>query len=294
MGKHAYIEKRFQRDSLQLLEKIDEITTSYMQQGFVLTLRQLYYQLVSRNIVPNTERSYKNVGSLLNDGRMAGYIDWDAIEDRTRAFIDRPHWSGGKSFMESVAPQFYMDMWEGQDYRPFVLVEKEALAGVLERVSRELDVPLLACRGYPSVTVIREFALTRIRPTISAKQKPLIIHLGDHDPSGIDMTRDIRERIANFIGGTVELRRIALNMDQITDLELPPNPAKMTDARFDSYQAMFGDESWELDAIEPNELVRMVREEVESVRDEDQWDERAEEIKEIREKLEEFAESFDD
>lgn len=292
MSKYAYTEQRFKPESLALLKQIDAITQDYIEQGFVLTLRQLYYQLVSKNVIPNTERSYKNVGNLVNDGRMAGHIDWDAIEDRTRAFIDRPKWKSGGEILNAVADQYHQDLWVDQDYRAFVLVEKEALAGVLEGVCHDMDVPLLACRGYPSVTVIREFALRRIAPALKKGQRPLIVHLGDHDPSGIDMTRDLEDRLALFIGQPVKLRRIALNMDQVEELRLPPNPAKVTDARFESYSQKFGDESWELDAIEPRELVDMVKMEIGAVRDGDALEETRAEIDRVKSKLQDLAATF--
>lgn len=181
--KQAYIEHNFKPASLALIETIDEICADYRRQGFVLTVRQLYYQLVARNIIPNTERSYKNTTSLVNDARLAGHIDWDAIEDRTREFISRPRWGDAKDFLGVVMPQYHSDLWEGQENRVFVVVEKEALAGVLEGICREYDVPLLAARGYPSVSVLREFARDDILRYSSA-QDVKILHLGDHDPSG--------------------------------------------------------------------------------------------------------------
>jgi hypothetical protein len=293
VSKYAYVNQRFKAESLALLTKIDEICTTYMQQGFVLTLRQLYYQLVSRNIIPNTERSYKNVGNLVNDGRMAGYIDWNAIEDRTREFIARPKWGSGSEILSAVADQYHQDLWANQEYRPFVLVEKEALAGVLEGICYEMDVPLLACRGYPSVTVVRSFALGRIRPAVKNDQIPMVIHLGDHDPSGIDMTRDLEDRLETFCGGRVELKRIALNFEQVEELNLPPNPAKMTDARFEGYAEKYGNESWELDAIEPNALVEMVKAEIETKIDEDKLEETQDEIKRVKSKLKQLADEFE-
>jgi|SRR5882757_1678431 len=289
--KQFYVDRKFRADSLALIKMMSGVLEDYRRQGFVLTLRQLYYQLVSRNVVPNTERSYKNVGSLLNDARLAGLLDWDMIEDRTRSFIDRSKWADGSEILQSVAAQFHADLWEGQERRVFLIVEKEALVGVFENICEEYDIPLLAARGYPSVSVVREFAMTRLRRSDSA----LILHFGDHDPSGIDMTRDLTDRIDLFNSSVdVELRRIALNMEQIEEHQPPPNPAKVTDSRFTEYARLHGTESWELDALTPQLLVGLVEEHVRPEIDEEVWEERKEFIDNTKAKLLTMANTWED
>src|ERR1700731_3541987 len=103
MSKQFYRSVNFRESSLALIDTMNGICDEYMAQGFVLTVRQLYYQLVARGIIPNTERSYKNTTSLANDARLAGLMDWDAIEDRTRSFIKRPRWDSGNEILASVA-----------------------------------------------------------------------------------------------------------------------------------------------------------------------------------------------
>jgi hypothetical protein len=295
MSKQFYRSINFRESSLALIDTMNGICDDYMAQGFVLTVRQLYYQLVARGIIPNTERSYKNTTSLANDARLAGLMDWDAIEDRTRAFSKRPRWDSGNEILASVAQQFHMDMWEDQPNRVFVIVEKEALAGVLEGVCRRFDMPLLAARGYPSGTVLREFANTDLDAAYAESQQPVILHLGDHDPSGIDMSRDLTERVELFSNGrgAVEFERIALNMPQIQQQKPPPNPAKVTDSRFESYRRLFGEESWELDALTPDYLVKLVEKHVRKYIDKDRWQDRVEEIAGIKERLEKVAEDFE-
>lgn len=296
MATQQYLNFNFRDDTLALIHVINRIVEDYIRQGYVLTVRQLYYQLVSRDIVPNTEKSYKRITSVVNDARLAGLTDWDAIEDRTRSFIRRPNWADGAELLNACAKQFHMDMWENQTNRVFVIVEKEALAGVLERVCREFDIPLLAARGYPSGTVLREFVEFDVIPAIErGEQHVQILHLGDHDPSGIDMTRDLRERIELFAGdyaSGVELQRIALTMDQINDQRPPPNPAKTTDARFVEYRRKFGNESWELDALSPQYLNDLVRTHVEPFIEYDSWEEKKAEIKDIRDRISKVAQQF--
>lgn len=301
MGTQQYKSINFKPQSIAMIETINKIVADYVRQGYRLTVRQLYYQLVSKAIIENTERSYKNITGLVNDGKLAGLIDWEAIEDRTRAFIQRSHWGGGADILRGAARSFHMDMWHDQDFRVFCIVEKEALAGVLEGVCHEFDVPLLAARGYPSGTVLREFAVSDLIPAVRADQEIVILHLGDHDPSGIDMTRDLAERFYMFITGkpgkrlsSDNFRRIALNMPQIEELRPPPNPAKVTDARFESYQRTYGDSSWELDALEPQYLNDLVRQHVEQYVESDKWQRRVREIEDIKARIVSVAAEFED
>ena len=215
--KEAYIDApRFHKASLNLIAICDSIVTDYSQQGYSLTIRQLYYQLVARGHIENTVRSYDNIVALMTNARLAGLIDWDAIEDRTRGILERPHWTSGSDILQACARSYHEDLWSDQPNRVIVVVEKEALAGVLERTCKEWDVPLLPARGYPSVTTLRELAKTRI---MRASQEIVVLHLGDHDPSGIDMSRDLQERLEMFSRHRVaiDFRRLALNMDQVEE-----------------------------------------------------------------------------
>ena len=262
--------------TLAIVAKANEIIADYAAQGFSLTLRQLYYQFVARDLIPNTERSYKRLGSIINDGRLAGLIDWSAIEDRTRNLRANPHWDDPASVIEAARQSYRIDMWENQPKRVEVWIEKEALAGVISGVCEELDVPYFSCRGYVSQSE-QWRAGHRARYHFNREsQQTVILHLGDHDPSGIDMTRDNDDRLAMFAGyrGAPNVQRIALNMDQIDEYGPPPNPAKFTDSRFESYVRDYGHQSWELDALEPRVLVELIREKVAIYRDEDLWAEK--------------------
>jgi hypothetical protein len=173
-----------------------------------------------------------------------------------------------------------------------VWIEKEALAGVFERVCDELRVPFFACRGYTSQSEMWA-AAQRLRRHSKGGQTPIIFHFGDHDPSGIDMTRDIIDRLRLFMGG-LKVERLALNMDQVDEYQPPPNPAKVTDSRADAYIARFGGESWELDALDPNALATLVRNALNGIRDETLWEESGQGEAEARRQLQAAAERWDD
>ena len=140
MPKIEYVTKNFRRDSLTLIDKINRVIDDYAAQGYSLTLRQVYYQLVARDIIPNTERSYKNLGALISDARLAGLIDWRSIEDRTRNLRKNSHWESPSSMIDSAAYSYHRDHWEGQKNYVEVWVEKDALIGIVGQISRLLEV----------------------------------------------------------------------------------------------------------------------------------------------------------
>ena len=266
----AFIEKKFAHSSLAIIEQANAIIADYAAQGFRLTLRQLYYQFVARDLIANTQRSYKRLGNIISEARLAGLVDWDAIEDRTRNLETNPHWRDPASIIKAAADSFRLDKWADQDNRVEVWIEKEALIGVVERICRRLDVDFFACRGYVSQSeqwaAGKRFAGYRERG-----QEVVVLHLGDHDPSGIDMTRDNDARLGMFAREDVIVRRLALNYDQIESFQPPPNPAKLSDSRYERYFTRYGSESWELDALDPNVIQELIGAAVTEYRDEDAW-----------------------
>ncbi len=266
MPKRQYKDIKFQSKSLDLINLVNQVIDEYDAQGYELTLRQVYYQLVARGYIPNNERSYKNLGNLINDGRLAGLIDWYAIVDRTRNLKANAHWETPESVIESAKYSYMLDRWKHQPNYVEVWVEKDALIGIVSQICRKLDVPHFSCRGYTSQSEMWSAAQRFIRQ--SHRESRTIIHLGDHDPSGIDMTRDIQERLEMF-GADVEVKRVALTMEQIQTYNPPPNPTKLSDARATGYIAEFGHECWELDALEPKVITDLIRNEVTALLDAD-------------------------
>jgi hypothetical protein len=279
-----YSECAIKQDRLDLIERANEIIEEYRRQGFTLTLRQLYYQHVARGLIENTERSYKNLGNLINDGRMAGLIDWYAIEDRGRGTSSVYVQEDEQECLNGLQYHFSLDYWARQEVHAEVWVEKEALASVIQRTADKYKVPWLACKGYLSASEAWRSG-QRFEEAENKGFRTVIIHLGDHDPSGIDMSRDNRDRVQLFGGANVELRRIALNMDQVDQYTPPPNPTKVTDSRAADYIARFGHTCWELDALEPKVLDRLISAELDALIDRDLWDQTKGEEKQGRETL---------
>lgn len=290
----------FKPRSLALIETATEIIDEYREQGFLLTLRQLYYQFVARDIIENTERSYKNLGTLINNARLAGMIDWSAIEDRTRNLAANSHWDSPADIIETAAEQFRFSLWDDQETVPEVWIEKEALVGIIDGVCADLDVAYFACRGYVSQSE-QWRAYTRIHQRfLDRGQRTVILHLGDHDPSGLDMTRDNGDRLEMFLSSNsglyteevFEVDRIALNKDQIEEYNPPPNPAKMSDSRASDYVLFHGEHSWELDALKPNVLAALIETEIRALMNPDKWDAAVLRQDEAKAELTAFAEQY--
>lgn len=266
--KICYISRDFREDTLAIIEQADSILSGLADQGFSVTLRTLYYQFVSRNLIENKESEYKRLGSLINDARLAGLIDWDHITDRTRNLQSITHWNSPEEIIRAVAPSYAVDSWAGQQLRPEVWIEKDALIGVIEPTCLQFDVPFFSCRGYVSQSEMWG-AAQRLVGYLDAGQTPVIFHLGDHDPSGMDMTRDIAERLELFTGTSINISRLALNWDQIQQFSPPPNPAKVSDSRSSVYIQKFGQSSWELDALEPVVIASLIGDAINEIIDPD-------------------------
>jgi len=286
--KICYIEKKFRADSLVRIQQANDIIDEYIELDIKLNLRSLYYQFVARGYIPNNDKSYDNLGALISDARLAGLIDWNAIQDLTRNLRQNNHWGSPEEIIEACADQYRIDRWSDQSYRPEVWIEKDAAIGSIQAICVKLDVPFFSCRGYTSQSEMW-IAGQRMRRHIKGGQKPVIFHIGDHDPSGIDMSRDIQDRLELFIGQPIDFRRISLNMDQIQEYNPPPNPAKLSDSRARGYIDLYGDESWELDALNPTKLVSLIQEGIDSILDKKKWKARDQEENTGKEQLQTVA-----
>ncbi len=299
MTKQLYRATNFRDETLQRIEQANAIIDEY--EGQKLTARQIYYQFVARDLIPNTPRSYQNLTSILTDARYAGLISWDVIEDRGREPDVPSAWDSVDEIIDVALRSFRLPRWSDQPSYVELWVEKQALAGVLEPIARKWHVPLMVNKGYSSASAMKaaadrmleavgadhveaicdncgSFADDRTNGKCDACEERtsivtravdsdggddfdknvVVLYLGDHDPSGEDMVRDIRDRLIEFGVPNLDVRKIALTMAQIRKFNPPPNPAKITDSRAAGYIAKHGDQSWELDALPPRELNRLV------------------------------------
>lgn len=270
MAKICYTPRKFSAESLRLIEICNGVISRYSSKGQTASTRQLYYQLVGINAIRNNLKSYGIVQGLLNNARLAGLVDWNAIEDRSRQLESIHHDKHPRDVVTRAADGFHFWKWEDQPNYVEVWVEKDALKGIVGAVCDPMDVPFFSTRGYSSVSEIYA-ASVRFREELAHGKEIHIIQLSDHDPSGIDMTRDIEERLNRVFGTPCHIHRVALNMSQVEEYRLPENPAKMSDSRAEAYVEEFGVSSYELDALDLDVLAAIVRSNVLQFRDEALW-----------------------
>ena len=300
--KQKFRDIRLSAKNITFLNRVNQIISRYQKDGYTLTLRQLYYQLVAADIIPNKQSEYAKLSRVLKEGRLAGVVDWSAIEDRLRQVRRAARWDSPKTILKAARDQFQLDRLVGQDVHLEVWVEKDALSQVVERAAKHYQVPVLVNRGYGSISAIydtyqRLSRALRDSEESCGKHKAIILYLGDHDPSGLDMVRDIETRVKEMLEydgfeERLEVEHIALTMDQIKQYNPPPNPAKITDPRAKWYLSNFGATSWEVDALPPDVLNKLIMERIGYYLDLDTYKEILEVEKQQKKRISDFIAKF--
>jgi len=265
--KEAFKSQRISGDRQLLIGHANSILEDYASEGYRLTLRQLYYQLVARNIIPNRVQEYAKLSNVMVTARMCGFTDWNYLEDRLRIPYLEYAVNDVEEALEDTINQYKRNRQEGQSSLIEIWTEKDAVSNILKRVSKWFHVSLMVNRGYSSCSAMYR-AAERFKMN---KKHVVILYVGDHDPSGLDMLRDIEERLFEFEAEKIEVVHVALTQEQIEEFQPPPNPAKLSDPRSAWYVSKFGDDSWELDALSPSDLERIVREAVDNYLDKEQF-----------------------
>jgi hypothetical protein len=227
-----------------------------------MTVRQVYYQLVSRQVIKNNRSQYQAVSNLLVDARKDGTIPWEWVEDRLRRPRLVSMWSDLTHFMETVRRVYRRDVWESQPEYVECWLEKDALSGIFEDTLGKYGVTLNVGRGYDGWDSIHNAAerfLDKSENGVSA----VVLYFGDFDPSGEDMVRSLAERLADQ-GAEPEIVKCALTAEEVERYRLPPDFAKKTDSRTAKFIARHGDISVELDALPMDVLRGRIVEEVEA------------------------------
>ena len=269
------------------MQAIRDAICAVVQEENPVTVRQVFYRLVSAGVIGKTESEYKaTVVRLLTEMRLAGTIPFDAVADNTR-WIRRPlTFPSMSSALHSAAETYRRSLWDDQDVAVGVWLEKDALAGVLYQVTWEWDVPLLVTRGYPSVTFLHEAS-----QDLARLGKPAhLYYFGDHDPSGLDIPRNVEDRLREFAPEVeIHFECVAVTEDQIREWDLPTRPTKKTDSRSKGFRG----ESVEVDAIPPAKLRTLTQGVIERHVDQGRLDAVLEEQREERDLLIDMADKFD-
>lgn len=349
--------EKWTKDKAELCGQIRMIINNYRDQGYTLTLRQLYYQLVAGDMIRNDDKVYKKLSSVLDDLRYSGLVDWSAIEDRGRVPYMPYVTNGVADAMRDIIYNYRRRRCDDQDNVIEVWTEKDAISGILKRITQKYTVHLVVNKGYSSSTAMYG-AYNRIVEALQDGKNFHLYYFGDHDPSGLDMIRDIRERLvfmlkngdhseyfeeiydywhrdywadfgydelleAGFITeeffdnyssdkeadvdkirlatlcyaleqlGRFKVTPLGLTMDQIRQYRPPNNPAKITDPRAKWYIEQHGAVSWEVDALRPDVMERIVENGILSSIDLEKYNAILEEEETEKNRMKEFAKTFE-
>lgn len=230
----------------------------------VLTLRGLYYQLVSLGMT-NSLNHYKRVVSAMIDARWDGDVDFEAFSDRDRAMVGETAYeettvdskvADGIFGVDYYMTNYRKNRWENQDFYIEVLIEKKALQGVFEPICKRWNVALGACKGYPSLTFLNEMS-ERFQDAEACGKIPIIIYFGDYDPSGEDIPRSLAVNLRDLGVHNIQVDRRALLEWQVKEWNLPIAPAKVSDSRTANWDGLG---QVELDSVRPEKLQAMCTE----------------------------------
>ena len=273
-----------------------------LQEEQPVTLRQLYYRLISTGSLKNSVSEYRRLGQVMTRLREAGDIPYDWIVDHTRATIKPSSWSGLSDFGDAARDAYRKDLWASLPAHVEVFVEKDAVAGTIQPITSQFDVALRVCRGYSSVSFAGEIATLYHRI-----QKPIYAYyLGDFDPWGFDLERDLREKLKRYsgvplicdsdhldedddddvmgediarllrkkvaeVGSGIVWTRLAVIEDDFDEFDLIRLPVKQSDKRAKAFVKRHGESCAEVDAIPPTELRRRVEDAINSHIDQERW-----------------------
>jgi hypothetical protein len=286
-------------------EEIIKASLEILQQyDTAITLRQLYYRLVSRLLIPNTVNSYKKLSRTMVKAREDGDVPINCLEDRSRRVLGRGDVGYGsaeeylKMRLESLQDSwkgFTMPMWDDQTRNVLISLEKDALSRLVSRIANKYSVRTFPTRGYPSFSYVQE--MSRYITSRPGDKHSIVLYYGDFDPSGVDIERDLTERLQKYGAKDFEVHRVALTMDQIRQYDLPPMPVKRSDARADGFLAEHGDRAVELDALDPNLLQSTVEHSIRQQIDAAKWNAKIKKINGLRDwikmKLEDIEKAID-
>ena len=291
MTKEAFEERRFAAKTAKVIKQANEIMDEYTDK---MTIRQLHYQFVARDLYENTPQNYKKLGDILRNARMAGRVSWTDLEDRGRRLTGYGGgWDNPAQAVSSTAYGYEVDLWTTQPVKVEIWTEKDALSSIIRDPAYDYKVNYFASKGYPSITALKG-AADRFKRMARMGQDIVVLFLSDHDPEGIDMERNLRETMDKMGVPNLTIKRIGLTMDQIRELRPPPSIAKESSSRLAMYERETGSsEAWELDALPAEYLKELIDEEISNIVDQDLINQRLETQEADRAILPKISENYD-
>lgn len=253
----------------QVIDVLNEL-----QEYWPLTLRQVYYQLVSKEYIKNHRQEYQKLSQIVKQARLDKYIPWEAIEDRNRALHSYSMYDTPADFIRKETANylkgFSRDLQDRQGYYLEIWIEKDALATIFTRAAEEYSIPVAICKGYTSVTMLHSYIQRIKKPCLHKGRQPVILYFGDFDPSGVQMLQATKETLEQDMGRPgIIYHRAALNEEDIEQYNLPaaPDALKPQDPRARDFVNKYGNISVELDALHPEIIINKTKEAIQNFMD---------------------------
>lgn len=269
------VKKLWECNQQELIQRILVLVREYQEQNIIQTLRGYYYDLLPS--IPNAIAVYKRIGKLVSDLRYAGLLDWSAMEDRARKVEIPLEFENLKERVDLAIHNFRLPRWSNQDKYIELVSEKDTMYSRLAPLTNKYHIPLCINRGYASSSVVYDLS-KRLIENLEGGKEVVLLYVGDHDASGLDMIRDIEKRLTEFledgreyIEPNFKIVHVTLTKEQIKKYKLPPNPAKLSDTRAKAYIKEHGNISWEVDAMKPQIMREIVELEIQKHIDVDKY-----------------------
>lgn len=243
------------------IDQITELVERYRDEGLLpITIRQLFYRLIAEYLLPKTEQSYQQLCEIVNRARRARVISMSAIRDDGFRMDRGSHYEGQSDFFDAVsrsAESYRIDRQDGQPNRLMLWCEAGGMVPQLRKICDPYSIPVASSGGFDSTTAKHDIA-----QQLSTAISTTVLHIGDHDPSGVHIFNSLREDItafANYYDGDIQFTRLAVLPEHIAKYDLPTAPPKKSDRR--SFE---GDKTVQAEALDPAVMSQLVRESIES------------------------------
>jgi hypothetical protein len=246
--------QRRQRRTKGEMEELRAALYGVLENDHPMTVRQVFYRMVSAGVIDKLESQYNSVVCrLLGIMRRDGDIPFGWIADATRWMRKPRSYSSAEDMLDRTAAAYRQALWADQDAYVEIWLEKDALAGVIYPITAKWDVPLMVTRGYPSLSFLYQAAVD-----MAQEEKPCFLYyFGDHDPSGLDIPRRVERDLRGFAPDVdLTFERVAVTMEQVEAWDLQTRPTKEWKSRPKGFEG----ESIEVDAIPPDKLRDLVEE----------------------------------
>ena len=220
------------------VEQLERQIYEYVKVTNPVSIRHVFYRMTDPNLpvhVDKTDSGYNKIQNRMKEMRMNGRLPYAWISDMTRRGYFTSTWSSKNDFLTDVTRLYRRSVWKDHCYDYLeVWCESRSIVGVIEELCHELAVPLYPCGGFASLSLEYQ-AAEHIKTQADAHgyNNVVILYIGDYDPSGLDIDRDLEHKMRHFLGDAIglEFRRIAITEEQIGQYDLPVKPRKKTDKR---------------------------------------------------------------